>query len=431
MLTALEASSTYNVRQAVDRNGLTYTYVENDPFAGREYTLGNGLKVYLSRIALKPRIHFKMAVRAGIADSPEDATGLAHYFEHMMFKGTDRIGALDYKKEKPLLAKIEQLFEKYRKSSSEKEKALLYKQIDTLSGEAAKYASAGEYSALISMIGGSSLNASTSSDATLYVVDIPSGELERLLILESERMRNPVMRLFHTELEAVYEEYNRSCDNDTFLAHEALWSKLFYPHPYSWVPFIGKSVHLKNPSILRIKEFFRKYYVPSNMALTLAGDLDYDKTIALIRKYFSAFPAGEKVTRNLKKAQLLKKNEVVTVLSPRAGFQFIGFRLEKGRRNEILGYLLAQILSNGSAGLMDQNLVRAQKVAGAGAYCAERKDYSYFLLWGRPRAGQSFEALAALLLAELQKVKEGKFAPSLLKGILANYRRSLGEAQDD
>ena len=431
LFSAAGDSSRYRVRTALDSNSLRYSYVENDPFAGREYTLENGLKVYLSRSVLKPRIRFKMAVRAGIADSPADATGLAHYFEHMMFKGTDRIGALDYKKEKVLLDKIEQLFEEYRKTPEGKKKQAIYAEIDRISYEAAKYASAGEYSALISRIGGTSLNASTSADATLYVVDIPSGELEKLLILESERMRNPVMRLFHTELEAVFEEYNRSCDNDSFLAHEALWSKLFYPHPYSWVPFIGKVQHLKNPSITRIREFFRKYYVPSNMALTLAGDLDYDKTIRLVRKYFSHFPSGKKVIRNLKKASPLKKNEFVTVKSPKAGFQLIGFRLEKGRRNEILGYLLGKILSNGSAGLMDQNLVRAQKVLSAGAYCAERKDYSYFLLWGRPRAGQNFEELSKLLLSELQKVKEGAFDPLLLEGIKTHYRKSLAEAQDD
>ena len=421
----------YRLRTGIDSNSLRYEYVENDPFAGRIYTLGNGLKVYLSRIPLKPRIRFKMAVRAGIADSPQDATGLAHYFEHMMFKGTDRIGALDYAKEKVLLNKIEQLFEEYRKTPDGEKKHSLYAEIDRISNEAAKYASAGEYSALISLIGGTDLNASTSPDATLYVVDIPSGELEKLLLLEAERMRNPVMRLFHTELEAVFEEYNRSCDNDSFLAHEALWNKLFYPHPYSWIPFIGKVQHLKNPSITRIREFFSKYYVPSNMALTLAGDLDYDKTIRLVRKYFSPFPSGKRITRNLQKAHPLRKNEVVTVQSPKAGFQLIGFRLEKGRRNEILGYLLGKILSNGSAGLMDQNLVRAQKVLSGGAYCAERKDYSYFLLWGRPRAGQSFEALSKLLLSELQKVKEGKFDPLLLEGIKANYRKSLAEAQDD
>lgn len=412
-------------KTALDSNGYRYQYVTDDPFNGREYTLSNGLKVYLAKIPVKPRITFKLAVRAGMADSPADATGLAHYFEHMMFKGTDRIGALDYAREKVLLDRIENLFEERRKTDDPARKDAIYAEIDRLSGEAARLASAGEYSSLIASIGGMGLNAFTASDMTVYVVDIPAQELEKLLKLESERMRKPVMRLFHTELEAVYEEFNRGMDNDGRLLLEAMSRRLFPGHPYGWTPFIGSPEHLKNPSIAAIRKFFDRYYVPSNMALILTGDLDFDKTIRLVNQYFSRFPAGQTPERRLPKAGALTADCKVKVSSPKAESLRIGFRVEPGRRGELLGMLLAELLSNGTAGLLDRDLVRAQKVLGASAYFDARRDYFLFVLSGRPRKGQTLDQLAGLLLSELDKVRRGDFDSGLLSAITANCRKSL------
>jgi len=413
------------LKSAVDSNGFRYDYVTNDPYNGREYTLPNGLKVYLSKIPVKPRITFKLAVLGGLADSPADVTGLAHYFEHMMFKGTSRIGSLDYEKEKNLQDQIEKLFEERRKTSDPAKKAELYAQIDKLSGEAAKLASAGEYSRLIASIGGMGLNAFTASDMTVYMVDIPSQELEKLLRLESERIHEPVMRLFHTELETVYEEFNRGQDSDSRIVFEELSSKLFPTHPYGWVPFIGKPEHLKNPSITRIKEFFSRYYVPSNMAILLAGDLDFDKTIRMVAKDFGSLKGEKTPLRNLPKEINLTKNEFVRISGPQAEQILIGYRVEPGRKNELLGTLLSDVLSNGTAGLMDRDLVRDQKVLSAGTAFYDRRDYSMFILSGRPRAGQTHDELASLLFGELEKVKKGEFNDALLKAVIANYRKKL------
>ena len=416
-------------KTATDPNGYRYKYVTNDPYNAREYTLKNGLKVYLSRIPVQPRISFKLAVRAGLADSPPEATGLAHYLEHMLFKGNPRIGALDYAKEKALLDRIGQLFEKRRKTADPKEKERIYAEIDRLSGEAAKHAAAGEYSQLIASIGGSGLNAFTASDMTVYVVNIPAQELPKLLQLESERLRDPVMRLFHTELEAVYEEFNRGMDNDSRLMYEAVNAKLFAPHPYSWVPFIGNPEHLKNPSITEITAFLKKYYVPSNMAILLAGDLDFDRTIQLADRYFSGIPAADAPPRRLPKAGKLTGNQHVKVSSPKAESVRIGFRVEPGRRNELLGSLLGDLLSNGSTGLMDSDLIRTQRVMSASAGLDDRRDYSIFLMSGAPKAGQSLDQLAKLLLDELQKVRDGKFSEELLKALILNYRKGLVSAR--
>lgn len=415
----------YKEKKGIDKRGVCYSYIENDPFHARIYTLKNGLKVYLARIPLEEKISYKLMVKAGHADSPPNATGLAHYLEHMMFKGTDQIGALDYKKEKPLLDQIEALFEKRRLAKSEKEKDLLYKKIDLLSSRAAKYASAGEYSKLISSIGGTGLNAMTSMDYTAYVVTIPSGELEKLLLLEKERFSRPVMRLFHTELEAVYEEFNRCQDNDFRYAYEQILAALFPKHPYSMIPLIGKAQHLKEPSIRAINSFYKKYYVPGNMALALAGDLEYEKTIALLEKTLGMLPPAPLPTRSFPLISSLKKQGFQTISGPGPETLFLAFRIEKGKKNALLLELLDHLLSNGKAGLIDMELVRPQKIRSAGSFILPMVEGSLLMFAAQPGKGQSLEDCRKLLLATLDKVKKGRFDKTLLAGIIANYRKNF------
>ncbi len=187
---------------------LNFEYALNDPFKARIYTLKNGLKVYMSVYKNAPRIQTYIAVRAGSKNDPANATGLAHYLEHMVFKGTDKFGTKDFAKESVEITKIENLYETYRLTKDEAKRKKIYHQIDSISGVAAKYAIANEYDKMLAGIGGQGTNAFTSFDQTVYVNDIPSNQLENFLKIEAERYRKPVLRLFHTELEAVYEESN-------------------------------------------------------------------------------------------------------------------------------------------------------------------------------------------------------------------------------
>lgn len=173
-----------------------------DPLNTRIYTLKNGLKVYLSVYKDEPRIQTYIAVKAGSKFDPSDATGLAHYLEHMLFKGTDKFGTKDYEKEAPLIAKIDSLYEVYRKTTNDVERKNIYKKIDSISFLASQYAIANEYDKMVTGIGAKGTNAYTSEERTVYMNNIPSNQLENWLSLEAERFRNPVMRLFHTELEA-------------------------------------------------------------------------------------------------------------------------------------------------------------------------------------------------------------------------------------
>jgi predicted Zn-dependent peptidase len=189
-----------------------YVTVPNDPTNGRIYTLPNGLTVYISQYTAEPRIQALIATKAGSKFDPHDATGLAHYLEHMLFKGTDKYGTADYAKEKPLLNEIDTLFEQYRHipMSDTSARTAMYAKIDSVSQLASHYAIANEYGKMMTAIGSRGTNAFTSVEQTVFQEDIPSNELEPYLQIESDRFRNPEMRLFHTELEAVYEEKNRN-----------------------------------------------------------------------------------------------------------------------------------------------------------------------------------------------------------------------------
>ena len=276
-----------------DNTQYNYQTVENDPLNVLIYTLENGLKVYMSINKDEPRIQTNIAVNTGSKQDPSDATGLAHYLEHMLFKGTSEIGTINWTDESVELKKISDLYEQRRNTVNPKEREAIYKKIDSISVVAAKYTVANEYDKMISSLGAKGTNAYTSLERTVYINDIPSNELEKWLIIESERFSELVLRLFHTELETVYEEFNRGQDNDSRLSWYTMMKSIFKKHQYGTQTTIGTSEHLKNPSMEKIHQYFNEQYVPNNMAIVLSGDIDPDKTIALIEKYFGQYQFKE------------------------------------------------------------------------------------------------------------------------------------------
>ncbi|MEE1092053.1 MAG: insulinase family protein, partial [Prevotella sp.] len=240
-----------------------YVTVKGDLMNTRIYTLDNGLKVYLSVNKEKPRIQANIAVRTGSRNDPAETTGLAHYLEHIMFKGTKQFGTSDYSKEAPFLDEIERKYEIYRKLTDQEERRKCYHEIDSISQLAAKYFIPNEYDKLLSSIGAQGTNAYTSNDVTCYVEDIPANEVENWAKIQADRFQNMVIRGFHTELEAVYEEFNMSLAKDSRKMWQAFNGKMFPSHPYGTQSTIGTQEHLKNPSITNIKEYFKRYYVPN------------------------------------------------------------------------------------------------------------------------------------------------------------------------
>ena len=237
----------------------TYHYetVEGDKLGTRIYTLDNGLKVYMSVNKEQPRLQTMIAVKVGSKNDPAETTGLAHYFEHLMFKGTEKFGTQNFAAEKPLLDEIERLFEVYRATTDEAERKAIYAKIDSVSQEASKYAIPNEYDKLMQAIGASGTNAWTSFDETNYVEDIPSNQIENWAKIQSERFANATIRGFHTELETVYEEYNMGLTRDDSKVFDEVMASIFPDHPYGTQTTIGAQEHLKNPSITNIKNYYK------------------------------------------------------------------------------------------------------------------------------------------------------------------------------
>jgi len=409
--------------------GFSYEYVTNDPLNVRIYTLKNGLKVYLSQYQAEPRVMTAIAVKAGGKFDPANATGLAHYLEHIMFKGTGDFGTQNWEKEKVLLDSIEGMFETYRTLKDSIARADYYKKIDQLSNEASKMAIANEYDKMVSEIGAKGTNAYTTEDRTVYINDIPTNQIENWLTLEANRFKTIVPRLFHTELEAVYEEKNRSLDNDYWKTYEALYASAFKKHPYGTQTVIGTIDHLKNPSITEIKNYFYKYYRPNNVAICLSGDIDFDKTIAIIDRQFGSWEPNPA----LKEWQPIQEDDItkpveVEVYGPDADWLNLAFRF-KGTKSEDAGLLRLtdMILSNSQAGLIDLNLKQQQKVLEPSSYVDNLNDYSLHTFSGKPREGQTLEVVKKLLLEQIDLVKKGQFDDWLIEAVINNLEKSAIE----
>nr|WP_210517008.1 M16 family metallopeptidase [Hymenobacter terricola] len=401
-----------------------YESVPGDPLQARVYHLDNGLTVYLSDYKDAPRIQTYLAVRAGSKNDPATATGLAHYLEHMVFKGTSKLGTQDWAKEKVELDKIEALYEVYRGERNDAAaRKRTYHQIDSISGVAARYAVPNEYDKIMGAIGAKGSNAHTSNEETVYQEDIPSNQLEKWAALQSERMQEMVPRLFHTELEAVYEEKNRGLDSDFNKEFEALNAALYPTHPYGTQTTIGTIEHLQNPSITEIKKYFGQYYVPNNVALCLSGDLDYDTTIRLIDKYFGALPSKPVPVFNAPVEQPITAPVTREIVGPQSENVMIGYRLPgKASHDAVRLRMLDKILTNGQAGLIDLDLNQQQKVLEAASFTDLNDDYSTHVIYGTPRQGQKLEDVKALLQGELAKVKAGNFPDWLIPAIINNEK---------
>ena len=401
-----------------------YETVKGDPMHAKIYTLDNGLKVYMTVNKEQPRLQTYIAVRNGGKNDPSDNTGLAHYLEHIMFKGTESFGTSDYAAEKPILDKIEEQFNIYRTKTDPQERLDIYHIIDSLSYAASEIAIPNEYDKLMSMIGSQGTNAFTSDDQTVYQENIPSNQIDNWARIQADRFKNLVIRGFHTELEAVYEEYNMYLNEDVENALYAMDSVLYKNHPYGLQQVIGTQQHLKNPSISAIKKQKATMYVPNNVAICVSGDFDPDEFVAIIEKYFGDWEPNPSIPEfKYEPEKPLKEPVVKKVYGTEAEFLLMGWRTpgEKEQESEI-GGIVSSILTNGKAGLIDLDLVQQQKVLYAGSQLYDRMDYSDFLVQGYPKDGQSLDEVKDLVLAEVAKLRAGDFDESLIEAAIANIK---------
>jgi len=396
-------------------------------FPVKEYKLKNGLTVYLSVNKNAPRIQTAITVKAGSKYDPPQTTGLAHYLEHMLFKGTAHFGTVNYDKEKPYLDRLSDLFEERRLEPDEIKKKAIYKEIDSVSYEASKWAIPNEYDKMVASLGAKGTNAFTDRDLTCYINDIPSNSLEKWLAIEGDRFQDLELRIFHTELEAVYEEFNRNTAEDAEWSAQAVDSLLMPNHPYGSQTTIGLSKHLKNPSMVNIHHYFDTYYVPNNCAIVLSGDLDPDKTIALIEKYFGSWKEKE-VPKFVKAPPVeITKPLFTQTFGHEPEHVYIGYRFGGADRKDYLYVkLIDAILANGKgSGLIDLNLKLKQRVIDAHSEYNDNKDYTVQKLYGQPKEGQSLEEVKDLLLSQIDSVKQGRFPDWLLPAIIDNMKLDM------
>jgi predicted Zn-dependent peptidase len=400
-----------------------YKSIPDDPLQARIYTLENGLTVYLSVYENAPRIQTAIAVRTGSKHDPTDNTGLSHYLEHLMFKGTENFGTINYEEERLYLNKIDSLFEVYRELTDPEERLEVYKVIDSVSNIASRFAIANEYDIMMSAIGAKGTNAYTGVEQTVYINDIPSNQLDRWLSIEAERFSSPVFRLFHTELETVYEEKNMSLDNDGRKVMEALMAELYPNHTYGTQTTLGSQEHLKNPSLLGLKEYFASRYVPNNMAIALSGEFDPDEVIRQIDEKFSLLEKSPVSEFDAPQESPINQPIVKEVFGPDAESLRIGFRLKgyQSRDADILS-IMNMILSNRTAGLIDLNLVQAQKVLSANSFAYIKQDYSTHIFSGTPKQDQTLEEVSILILEQIELVKNGDFPDWMVSAIINDFK---------
>ena len=397
----------------------------DDPLDTHIFKLDNGLLVYLTENHETPRFYAEISVASGSKHDPADATGLAHYLEHLLFKGTQELGTQDYEKEKVLLDRITELYEQHFNETNDEVRKEIYAEINKVSQEAARYAVPNEIDKLYKAMGATGVNAHTWHEETVYKVGHPANRLRQWAAIESGRYVNPVFRIFHTELETVYEEKNRSLDNKDRIVNYEMSRLLYKKHPYGQQPTIGTVEHLKNPSLVYIYDYFNTYYVPNNMAITISGDIHIEDTISVIDEYFSSWKSKPIPKVGPWKERSLKGVERTTVQYLGEEYVEIAFRTVPNNHKDIEALkFLDMILDNSVAGLINLNLNQQQRVRQAGSYPRIMNDYGSQHLYGIPKEGQTLEEVEQLLLEQIELVKNGEFDDWILPAILNDFKKN-------
>lgn len=411
---------------------VAFQALKSQPIGFKHFQLDNGLSVYLWEDKNQSDVSGRVVVRAGSIDEPEDYTGLAHYLEHMLFKGTQKIGALNWEKEKPLYDEIVKLYDELAITTDEIKRDTLAQRINRLSIQAAQFTATSEFSNLSEgALGGSGLNAGTSYDMTVYYNNFPSFQIEKWLELNVERLINPVFRSFQAELENVFEEYNMYQDSRSTHVNNFIFSNLYPTHPYAR-DIIGKSEHLKNSRISKINEFYNNWYVPRNMALVLVGNFNAAEVEPLVRKTFGRLvdkKAPERKTYANADFSSPKKFSAKLGYSPQVVWGYQG--VKKGHKDELLLDICTQLLSNGmQTGLLDK-LSLDGDISGAMAYNDVRRDDGRLLIFAVPyydiaqRVYESNKVTEKRILDEVEKLKAGTIEDWLIASVKNSMLQQL------
>lgn len=395
----------------------------------KELKLNNGMTVWLNEDHSQPKVFGAVVVNAGAKDCPN--TGIAHYFEHIMFKGTEEIGTTDYAKEKPWLDSISAKYDQLAATKDEAARTAIQKDINRLSLKAAEYAIPNEFNNLISLYGGSDLNAGTSYDVTFYHNFFVPQYLEQWCLLNSDRLLNPVFRMFQSELETVYEEKNMGDDETMNNLREVLMKEAFGTNGYAY-PVIGSTENLKNPKLSDMKAFYEKFYVASNMGLVLSGDFDSDNVLPLLERTFGRIAQGVKPTRVPSPMPDIREERTVTVKLPipLISMEMLVFKSPTEYDKDANALTIAtKLLSNGKAGKLD-SLMNEGKIMAATIAPTSLNDAGFTMMLLLPNLLAKAEKAEVACLNEIKSIGEGKFDDEAFLALKQEaYRDALEEIE--
>ncbi|OAV70609.1 protease3 [Bacteroidales bacterium Barb6] len=397
----------------------------------REYMLSNGMTVWLNEDRTLPKVLGAVLVKAGAKDSPD--TGIPHYFEHIMFKGTDKIGTLDYEAEKVLLDAIEAKYDELAQTKNEKKRLLIQQAINELGIQAAEHVIPNEFDRLISRYGGTRLNAGTSYDYTVYYNTFSPQYMAQWAEINSERLINPVFRLFQNELETVYEEKNMHGDAVGGQAMEKLTERYFSPHPYAY-PIIGSTKNLKNPRLSEMRKFFEEYYVASNMGLILCGDFRAEEVLPVLEKTFSRIRAGEAPLKEAVALPPFKGREKVKVKVPvpMVKLMALGFRgVPANHEDQVALNIAVGLLTNSNGtGYLDKLMVD-RKVLSTMAMNESLNEAGMLGIVVAPKLSQSYSKAEKLAWEAINRVKAGDFSDEVFRSLKLEQKREYASGLED
>lgn len=398
-----------------------------------EYKLSNGLTVMLSENHDAPKVFGSVAVKAGGKNDPHDATGIAHYLEHVLFKGTQDMGTIDFEKEKPYLDSINYLYEQLGKTNVDIQRDSIQLAINRVSQKASEFAIANEMDDLLKGMGATGVNAFTSEDYTAYINTFPSNQMEKWLEIYSHRFEKPVFRLFQSELETVYEEKNISMDGGFGKLLEEYNAQMYKKHPYGTQTILGSVEHLKNPSLKKMYEFYETYYVANNMVLALSGDFDTETIMPMIEEKFGNWRSGDVPTFPTYKEEDFKGKTTVEVKMSPIKVGILGYRTPKnGSKDAFTFEIMELFLTNyEGTGYLDQ-LSEQGKLMESMSLSMPYNDYSSTLIIYIPKiVGQSFDDARELTLAQVEKLKQGEFSDEFFQAILLNKKKDLALEEEN
>ncbi|MBI3013241.1 MAG: insulinase family protein [Elusimicrobia bacterium] len=391
-----------------------------------EHTLRNGMKALILERRSAPLVSFEMMYRAGGVDEISGRTGLAHLFEHMMFKGSKTVGTKDYAKEKPLLDQIEMIAQETRteegkgKSGDQKKIQDLKSQMEKLQKEAAQWAVPEEFDEIYQKEGAEGLNAFTGKDMTGFVVSLPSNKWELWPILESDRMRNPVLRDFYKERDVVMEERRmRYEDSPQGVLWENFISAAYRAHPYSF-PTIGWSSDIQKLTGQDAEEFFKSHYAPNNAVVAIVGDVDANQVIERLERYFAEIPPQPQPPQFITQEPSQAGERRLTVQFESEPSLLLGFhKPNPPDREDLVMLVIARILSGGRSSRFQKKIVQKGIAVSAWASNGEPGErYPNLIVFGgSPRKPHVNEDLESAIEEELEKLKSEPVSEKELKKI--------------